>query len=91
MAWRGERLGTGDLGEGTLQRWKESRPCPCADAQWNIRGSRAPRVRRPHCVKIVPRYVLREHLGPLVFALSALTSLLLLNFIAKRFGKKTPA
>ena len=38
-------------------------------------------------MKIVPRYVLREHLGPLVFALSALTSLLLLNFIAKRFGE----
>jgi len=37
-------------------------------------------------VKIVSRYVLREHLGPLVFALSALTSLLLLNFVAKRFG-----
>jgi lipopolysaccharide export system permease protein len=37
-------------------------------------------------VKIVPRYVLREHLGPLVFALSALTSLLLLNFVAKKFG-----
>ncbi len=38
-------------------------------------------------MKIVPRYILREHLGPLVFALSALTSLLLLNFIAKRFGE----
>jgi lipopolysaccharide export system permease protein len=37
-------------------------------------------------VKIVSRYILREHLGPLVFALSALTSLLLLNFVAKRFG-----
>ncbi len=37
-------------------------------------------------MKIVPRYVLREHLGPLVFALSALTSLLLLNFVAKKFG-----
>ncbi len=37
-------------------------------------------------MKIVARYVLREHLGPLVFALSALTSLLLLNFIAKKFG-----
>jgi lipopolysaccharide export system permease protein len=37
-------------------------------------------------VKIVPRYILREHLGPLLFALSALTSLLLLNFVAKRFG-----
>ena len=37
-------------------------------------------------MKILSRYVLREHLGPLVFALTALTSLLLLNFIAKRFG-----
>jgi lipopolysaccharide export system permease protein len=37
-------------------------------------------------VKIVPRYILREHVGPLLFALSALTSLLLLNFVAKRFG-----
>jgi lipopolysaccharide export system permease protein len=45
-------------------------------------------------VKIVHKYVLREHAGPLVFALSALTSLLLLNFIAKRFpdlvGKGLP-
>ena len=38
-------------------------------------------------LKIVTRYILREHIGPLVFALSALTSLLLLNFIAKRFGE----
>jgi len=37
-------------------------------------------------VKIVARYILREHAGPLVFALSALTSLLLLNFVAKKFG-----
>jgi lipopolysaccharide export system permease protein len=37
-------------------------------------------------VKILSRYVLREHLGPLAFALTALTSLLMLNFIAKRFG-----
>lgn len=37
-------------------------------------------------MKIVARYILREHLGPLVFALSALTSLLLLNFVAKKFG-----
>lgn len=47
----------------------------------------------PH-VKIVPRYILKEHVGPLLFALSALTSLLLLNFIAKRFpdlvGKGLP-
>lgn len=37
-------------------------------------------------MKIVHRYILREHLGPLVFALSALTSLLMLNFVAKKFG-----
>jgi len=37
-------------------------------------------------VKILHKYVLKEHLGPLVFALTALTSLLLLQYIAKRFG-----
>ena len=38
-------------------------------------------------MKIINRYVLREHVGPLLFALAALTSLLLLNYIAKRFGQ----
>src|SRR3954449_4857352 len=38
------------------------------------------------CVKIINRYVLREHVGPFVFALSALTSLLLLQYIARKFG-----
>ena len=37
-------------------------------------------------MKIITRYLLREHLGPFLFAFSALTSLLLLNFVAKRFG-----
>jgi lipopolysaccharide export system permease protein len=37
-------------------------------------------------VRIISRYVLREHAGPLVFSLTALTSLLLLNYIAKQFG-----
>jgi lipopolysaccharide export system permease protein len=37
-------------------------------------------------VRITTRYVLREHLGPLLFSLSALTSLLLLNYIARKFG-----
>jgi lipopolysaccharide export system permease protein len=37
-------------------------------------------------VKIINKYVLREHVGPLTFALTALTSLLLLNYIAKQFG-----
>jgi lipopolysaccharide export system permease protein len=38
-------------------------------------------------VKILNRYVLREHAGPLTFALAALTSLLLLNYIAKNIGQ----
>lgn len=46
----------------------------------------APSDPSPDRVKIVPRYILKEHIGPLVFALSALTSLLLLNYVAKRFG-----
>ncbi len=37
-------------------------------------------------MKILNKYVLREHVGPLLFSLTALTSLLLLNYIAKRFG-----
>ncbi|MEO7102516.1 MAG: LptF/LptG family permease [Gemmatimonadaceae bacterium] len=37
-------------------------------------------------MKILSRYVLKEHLGPLTFALTALTSLLLLNYIAKQFA-----
>lgn len=37
-------------------------------------------------MKRLDRYVLREHVGPLVFALAALTSLMLLNYIAKQFG-----
>lgn len=38
-------------------------------------------------MKIIDRYILKEHTGPLVFALTTLTSLLLLNYIAKRFGQ----
>ena len=37
-------------------------------------------------MKITTKYILKEHIGPLVFALSALTSLLLLNYVAKKFG-----
>ncbi|MGI9075833.1 MAG: LptF/LptG family permease [Gemmatimonadaceae bacterium] len=37
-------------------------------------------------MKILQRYVLKEHFGPLVFALAVLTSLLLLNQVAKQFG-----
>jgi lipopolysaccharide export system permease protein len=38
-------------------------------------------------VKIISRYILREHVGPFVFALTALTSLMLLNFISRQFGE----
>jgi lipopolysaccharide export system permease protein len=38
-------------------------------------------------VKILHRYVLKEHLGPLAFALTALTSILLLQYIGKHFGE----
>jgi lipopolysaccharide export system permease protein len=38
-------------------------------------------------VKILHRYVLKEHLGPLTFALTALTSILLLQYIGKHFGQ----
>ena len=37
-------------------------------------------------MKIINRYVIKEHVGPFVFALSALTSLLLLQYIARKFG-----
>ncbi|HEX6536057.1 MAG TPA: LptF/LptG family permease [Gemmatimonadaceae bacterium] len=37
-------------------------------------------------MKILTRYILREHLGPLAFASAALTALLLLNQVAKQFG-----
>lgn len=38
-------------------------------------------------MKILSKYVLREHVGPFTFALAALTSLMLLNFISRQFGQ----
>jgi lipopolysaccharide export system permease protein len=38
-------------------------------------------------LKILTKYILREHLGPFTFALAALTSLMLLNFISRQFGE----
>ncbi len=38
-------------------------------------------------LKIISRYVVREHIGPFAFALIALTSLMLLNFISRQFGE----
>jgi len=49
---------------------------PCAPA--------ATLAREP--LKLLTRYILREHIGPLVFALSSLTALLLLQQVAKQFG-----
>lgn len=45
-------------------------------------------------MRLVTRYLLREHIGPLVFAVSTLTSLLLINYVSRRFvdlvGKGLP-
>src|SRR2546423_1364328 len=57
------------------------------------RGTRCLRVAYPrahgifHLVKILHRYVLTDHVGPLTFALTALTSILLLEYIGKHFGE----
>ncbi len=37
-------------------------------------------------MKIINRYVLKEHVGPFIFSLSALTSVVLLQYIARKFG-----
>jgi lipopolysaccharide export system permease protein len=36
---------------------------------------------------IISKYVVKEHAGPFAFALTALTSLMLLNFISRQFGE----
>jgi len=38
-------------------------------------------------VKIIGKYVLKEHVGPFVFASTALTSFMLLQYVAKKFGE----
>jgi len=62
----------------------EIRPVP-ARSRRGVTGASAPRIFHP--VKILHKYVLKEHFGPLMFAMTALTSLLLLQYIAKRFGE----
>lgn len=37
-------------------------------------------------MKLLTRYIVREHVGPLVFALSALTSLLMLQYVARQLA-----
>ncbi len=39
-----------------------------------------------YVVKLITRYVVREHVGPLVFALTALTSLLMLQYVARQLA-----
>lgn len=58
-----------------------------ARLDFRTREPRAPAAtlaREP--LKLLTRYILREHIGPLVFALSSLTALLLLQQVAKQFG-----
>lgn len=38
-------------------------------------------------MRIITRYIVREHAGPLAFALTALTSLLLLQYVARQLDK----
>jgi len=37
-------------------------------------------------VKIIHKYVLKEHVGPFVFSIAALTSLMILQVVARKFG-----
>ncbi len=37
-------------------------------------------------MKLVTRYVVRQHIGPLIFALTALTSLLMLQYVARQLA-----
>jgi lipopolysaccharide export system permease protein len=52
---------------------------PCQSTRLHSSEPRLP-------VRIITRYVLKEHLGPLVFALAALTSLLMLQYVARQLG-----
>src|SRR6478672_7232909 len=64
--------------------WRRSAP---SRLDFSIQGatrSASTLVREP--LKLLTRYILREQFGPLVFALSSLTALLLLQQVAKQFG-----
>src|SRR5439155_1765524 len=64
---------------------------------WGVRlgvghtcGEGPPRTENPTPalrVKIIGKYVLKEHVGPFVFASTALTSFMLLQYVAKKFGE----
>src|SRR3989475_5605176 len=54
-----------------------------------------PNIMAPPIVRTISRYLLRQHVAPLVFALAALTSLMLIQQVAKQLsgllGKGLPA
>ena len=77
---RKERLEFGRRAGGTY--WPRRSLQPCA----NLEVPRAGRTSDID-VKIISRYILREHVGPFFFALTALTSLMILNFISRQFGE----
>lgn len=60
---------------------------PISGSHSSLGAAGTPDPRIFHSVKILHKYVLKEHFGPLMFAMTALTSLLLLQYIAKRFGE----
>src|SRR6476646_5323552 len=63
------------------------RPGPPERLDFPVRGAaRSPVTFVCEPLKLLTRYILREQFGPLVFALSSLTALLLLQQVAKQFG-----
>ena len=69
----------------------QSPSCACARETSTAAASRASandfRLRRlPVVMRILSRYLLKQHLVPFVFALSALTAFQLLNQVARRLG-----
>jgi len=72
-----------NLGLGRVELTdRNARYNPVPILKFRVRG--APRTSP---VKILSKYILREHVGPFTFALTALTSLMILNFISRQFGE----
>ena len=66
------------MGRGRIDNIRQTQ---CRLALDNAGGQRGIYV-----VKLITRYVVREHIGPLVFALTALTSLLMLQYVARQLA-----
>jgi lipopolysaccharide export system permease protein len=71
---------------GIYRRYTIVQPCELLEVPRSITDPFAAIAASVPRVRIINRYILREHVGPFVFSLSALTSLLLLQYIARRFG-----